>query len=142
MTEPILKRHIKVQCLRCGIDAFSEEAWIKRQERGHTQICVDCERFENGPVVTIVYQGLELQGACRTWHGDYDLDDNPLDRFGNRFTGDVALCGHKDCVTLTHRPGMKQNRVRRGGLSGRQVRAKKAFSFELWLAVSEKAGQL
>ena len=145
-TEPVYSQYRlrMVSCTRCGADAFSEEAWMRRVERGRGdgKLCSDCERVINGPITAINYQIPGLHGVCRTWQGDFDRDDNPLDKHGNRFAGDVALCGHKDCVTATHRPEMVGAKLRRGALSRSQIRRKKTFSLELWLAMAEGSRQL
>lgn len=136
-----LKRDVMVQCKRCGIDAFSEEAWQARQTRGGSLHCADCERFYTGAILVVDYKK-KVKGACRSWHGDYDLDDNPLDKDGNRFAGDVALCGHKDCVTQAHRPQMRISRMKSGNLTNTQLRRKRALSIELIMAAAEVARQL
>jgi hypothetical protein len=136
-----------VACSRCGADAFSAEAWIKRQLRGSAKLCADCERT---PVLVIKPKN-QVEGMCRVWHGDFDWDDYPLDTDGQRFTGDVALCGHKDCINAKHRPEMVLKRPPRtiyaASMDARKrkkiaKRKKTNFSFELWLAVAEGSGQL
>lgn len=137
-----IQRVVMVQCTRCGIDAFSEEAWQQRLIRQLSMVCVDCERYFNGPVVVVSKKNAKVKGVCRSWHGDYDLEDNPLDKDGNRFAGDVALCGHRDCVTQAHRPEMKGSRVKRGGLSAGVLRRRRALSYDLIMAAAEVAKQL
>lgn len=144
-TEPVYSQYRlrQVACSRCGIDAFSEEAWMKRVERGQLdKFCGDCERVDKGALTTINYRVPGVQGVCRSWQGDYDAEDNPLDKDGNRFAGSIALCGHKDCITATHRPEMAQGTKTRARLSRTAIRRKRSFSFELWLAMVEGSGQL
>jgi len=133
-----------VACDRCGIDAFSQETWTKQVERGRgdSKLCADCKRVTNGPVMSIRYLIPGLVGVCQIWHGDFDSEDNPLDANGNRFAGDVALCGHKDCVTGLHRPEMIIARARRGTSTRASIRRRKSFSLELWMAVAEGSRQL
>jgi hypothetical protein len=140
-------RLMMVSCLRCGADAFSAEAWIKRQLRGSSKLCADCERT---PVLVIKPKN-QVEGMCRVWHGDFDWDDYPLDSDGQRFTGDLALCGHKDCINANHRPEMVLKRPPRPSevvsMDARKrkkmpKRKKTTFSLELWLAVAEGSGQL
>lgn len=140
-------RLIVVQCSRCGADAFSMEAWIKRQERGSQKLCADCERK---PILQLKPR-TDVEGMCRIWHGEFDWDDYPLDSHGKRFTGDLALCGHRDCVRPAHRPEMVAKRPPRtvysASMNARKRRKMKndkktQFSLELWLAVAEGSRQL
>jgi hypothetical protein len=41
-------------------------------------------------------------GICRPHHGDFDDNDNPLNRWGKLFRPGYRLCHNRDCVEPTH----------------------------------------
>lgn len=119
-------------CVRCGLEFLSEASTEKAIEERRTIICADCKRSK---VKVIKYWIDGVATYCRPWHGDFDDDDYPVDSKGVRFTGDVAICGHKDCIAFEHRPGMKAPRKNK-------VRVREMPSMELFMAVAEVRGQL
>lgn len=76
-------------CLICGED------WFIRYNRKNSYItCAKCRRHEKE-----IDYGLE--DKCKPWTGDYDLDDNPMKNGKYHLPGE-RVCGHKDCVTVSH----------------------------------------
>lgn len=124
------------ECLRCGIPFLSKAATEKWLEEKKQLICADCNRSR---VKQIKYRKGVDEFVCRPWHGDFDAEDYPIDAKGMRFTGELALCGHRDCIAFEHRPDMaapRKNRVHKP-LKGRSLPA-----MELFIAVAEARGQL
>lgn len=128
-------------CSRCGVEYATEGIINRAKEKGEALLCADCRRT---PAVVIKYVLNGIDEFCRPWHGDFDADDNPIDLFGRPFTGDVALCGHRDCVTQSHRPGMSPIRKvpKKKRVKYRSSRRKTALSYELVMASAEVRGQL
>jgi hypothetical protein len=127
-----------VGCVRCGFEFLNEESAEKYIIEKRSIICTDCKR---PPVKTIRYLINGSYELCRPWHGEYDSEDYPIDKYGKRFTGTEALCGHRDCINAAHRPEMQSSRINRGS-TYRMSRTKKLLSPELLVAVAEARGQL
>jgi hypothetical protein len=119
-------------CVRCGLEYLSEIATERALEEGRKIVCADCRRSK---VKVIKYWIDGVATFCRPWHGDFDDDDYPVDDKGKRFTGEVALCGHKDCIAFEHRPGMQVPKKNK-------VRVREMVSMESFIAVAEARGQL
>jgi len=94
-------------CDRCGILYFTDKMWYlaNRDGREH-RWCMDCNRTPQVYVEYFTIKGERPTLRCIAWRGEFDADNEPIDALGNRFTGDIALCGHRDCVTREHRPDM------------------------------------
>lgn len=127
-------------CNRCGIEFGTEKLVERYREKGEELVCADCKR---SPAIVIKYVLDGSDEFCRPWHGDFDADDHPIDLFGRRFAGDIALCGHRDCVTQSHRPEMSPIRKvpKKKRVKYRSTR-KRVFSYELIMASAEVRGQL
>ena len=82
------------QCVRCGYAedlAFLE----RRKERRQEILCRSC-------LARPVREIKSNFGICRPHRGDFDYNDNPLDRWGKLFRPGVRLCGNRDCIEPTH----------------------------------------
>jgi len=128
-------------CRRCGIEFGSESLVERYRETNQEFVCADCKRV---PATVIKYKSGLGEDFCRPWHGDFDADDNPIDLFGRKFAGDVALCGHRDRVTQAHRPEMLPIRSvpKKKRSKYRASRKKGVMSLQLFLASAEARGQL
>jgi len=69
---------------------------MKRRDRHVELLCVSCCAK---PAKTIVGP---LDTKCIPWHGEFDLNDNPLTDDGHELMPGVRLCGHSDCVNREH----------------------------------------
>lgn len=78
-------------CKRCGFTEFVAPDKRKRED----SLCSDCRAR---PRKTINYGHSK---PCKIWHGDYDLDDNPIEN-GHLVLPGERICKHRDCVELTH----------------------------------------
>ena len=81
-------------CNRCGIQE-NGSAIIKRVQRTGEQLCASCAAK---PQSRIGYG----EDYCVAWYGKHDDDDNPITSVGKLYLPGVRLCGHKDCVRVSH----------------------------------------
>lgn len=81
----------QVECRRCGFK------WaVNADKRGRRDLlCISC-RVK--PATTIQYGKLR----CTPHQGLLDRDLNPIDAEGNLVYPGERVCGHKDCVNLSH----------------------------------------
>ncbi len=75
-------------CFRCGIP------WEDEKRKRNDLLCVSCRAR---PAKSIKF-GAE---HCIPWHGQYDVEDNPL-LHGELFLPGERTCGHKDCCNVMH----------------------------------------
>ena len=81
----------KVVCDRCGFTWFVGEQ--QRVKPG--QLCAGCRAV---PARSVRYG---LPKPCRPWHGAFNDFDEPV--LGDSlFLPGVRLCGHSDCVEISH----------------------------------------
>ena len=87
----------RVDCRRCGFK------WaVSADKRGRKDLlCVNCRAKKQ----TIIQYGLL---RCIPHEGQVDSDLNPITDEGELFLPGVRVCGHKDCVTVTHIVGDAQ----------------------------------
>ena len=82
-------------CERCGCFMRDDTA-LTRVKRGKGLWgCQECHAGQMSRVRT-------AYGVCVPHKGEFDEQDNPLDRKGNLFRAGFRLCGHSDCVELDH----------------------------------------
>lgn len=82
---------VKIVCRRCGMTEFL--APEKRKPKD--DLCLDCRRK---PAKTINYG---LGKSCRPWHGEFDVEDNPMLN-GVLFMPGERVCKHRDCCEISH----------------------------------------
>ena len=83
-----------MNCERCGFEDH-RAAILKRVARGQGQLCGSC--FAK-PAKRVGYK----DDFCQAWQGLYDDDDNPITNTRQLHMPGVRVCGHKDCVRVTH----------------------------------------
>ena len=82
-----------MNCERCGIEV-DPRVILKRVSRGNTnKNCGDCNI---GPTKYL------KDTACRPHQGLVDDDLNPIDDYLQPYRPGVRICGHKDCIALSH----------------------------------------
>lgn len=82
-------------CERCGwvMSVIAAEARLKRGKS--LWGCSQCMAGKAERVKT-------AYGLCQPHQGDFDDDDNPLDKLGRLYRPGVRLCGYRDCVAVEH----------------------------------------
>ena len=82
-------------CDRCGRTCLSESAVEKAKLRGKTPLCRDCQTHQ-------LFRVQYAEDYCVPHQGAFDVEDSPVNEFGQRLFLDEASCGHRDCVRLSH----------------------------------------
>jgi len=81
-------------CERCGYDFEYPSNYTAGNRTFDGSLCVSCKAK---PKVQVRYG----DDYCTPWHGDYDLDDNPI-KDGKLWKPGIRTCGHTDCVRASH----------------------------------------
>jgi hypothetical protein len=81
-------------CERCGYEDTTG-LLEKRVDRGASKLCSSCRAR---PATTVKTEF----GECLPWSGDFDTNDNPLNKDGSLYLPGLRKCGNSDCVQLDH----------------------------------------
>ena len=82
-------------CDRCGRTCLSEDAYKKANDRGKTPLCRDCQASR-------LFRVQYATDYCVPHQGLFDLQDNPVNEWGERLYFDEPTCQHRDCVRANH----------------------------------------
>jgi hypothetical protein len=117
-------------CERCGNEDVSG-LLEKRVDRGASKTCQSCRAKPQLTVKT-------AYGVCIPWQGDFDDNENPLDKDGNLYLPGMRKCGYSDCVEPDHVLTFLNLEAERHDLS---YRTGKKLSVKEWLAKIRKEGR-
>lgn len=81
-------------CNRCGGETSSSYV-SKRKARGLSLVCQSCAARRHLTLKT-------KYGTCFPHQGNFDENENPLDKSGQLYLAGKRLCGYLDCCNLEH----------------------------------------
>lgn len=81
-------------CVRCGIS----EPSIRMRKRHEKKVALLCRSCISRPAKTVNTDF----GRCIPWHGDFTLEDEPINPDGSKYLPGERLCGMRDCVNKAH----------------------------------------
>ena len=115
-----LKQLVDLVCPRCGVvQKVQVKTLDTRSRRGTDDLCFSCTMK---PAKQITYNW----SKCVPWRGEFDDFDNPVER-GNWVRPGKRVCGHRDCVAVSHieplpfLPDRDEVLVSRAWLNGREL---------------------